>query len=236
MFSETAAYYDSIYAAAGKDYAAEAATLHALIQKHKRSAGSDLLDVACGTGCHLAHMAEHYPAEGLDLDPGMLAVARIKLPGIPLHEGDMVDFDLGRQFDAVVNLFSSIGYVKTVPRLRQALRAMARHARPGGVVAIEPWMAPGQFSDGYLGVLTIDEPELKITRMSLSRLEGELSIVEFQYLVATRDGINHFTERHELGLFTAGEYEEAFREAGLHVVYDSHGLSGRGLYVGIKPS
>ena len=41
--------------------------------------------------------------------------------------------DLGRTFDAVVCLFSSIGYVGTEERLRAAIGSMARHAAPGGM-------------------------------------------------------------------------------------------------------
>jgi len=57
----------------------------------------------------------------------------------------------------------------------------------------------------------------------------------FHYLVGTPEGITHFTERHELGLFTSDEYSNAFRDCGMKVVYYSKGLMGRGLYVAMKP-
>jgi hypothetical protein len=50
--------------------------------------------------------------------------------------------------------------------------------------------------------------------------------------VATAQGIERFTELHELGLFTEEEYLQAFREAGLNVLHDLTGLDGRGLYIG----
>ena len=51
MYQKSAAYYDAIYRAMGKDYAAEAGRVHDLIQGGKLSTGDRLLDVACGTGC-----------------------------------------------------------------------------------------------------------------------------------------------------------------------------------------
>src|ERR687886_1611570 len=124
MFARSARFYDAVYS--WKDYAGEAERIHELVQARKPGATS-LLDVACGTGAHLAELRGRYRCEGLDLDPDLLAVARERLPDVPLHEGDMRDFDLGRRFDAVTCLFSSIGYMQTVEELEGAVTAMARH-------------------------------------------------------------------------------------------------------------
>jgi hypothetical protein len=80
----------------------------------------------------------------------------------------------------------------------------------------------------------IEEPDLKIARMNISEVDGTLSFFDFHYMVATPEGINYFTERHELGLFTNEEYLEAFRLAGLEVLHDPEGIYGRGLYIGVK--
>jgi SAM-dependent methyltransferase len=107
---QSAAWYDRFYAT--KDYAAEARQVTALIHQHNPPART-LLDVACGTGRHLEHLRETFACHGVDLDPALLEFARQRLPGIPLTHGDMTDFDLGRRFDAVTCLFSSIGYTRT---------------------------------------------------------------------------------------------------------------------------
>ena len=235
MFTKAAAFYDAIYAAMGKDYAGEAQRLHELIQQYKRCPGNTLLDVACGTGRHPAFLQQWYDVEGLDLDDAMLAIARRRCPDVVFHQADMVDFDLGRQFDVIVCLFSSIGYVKTVPRLRQALQTMGRHLRPGGVVIIEPWLTPETYQAGTIHAQFVNQPDLKLARMNISAVEDGVSVLNFHYLVATPEGIKHFTERHELGLFSHDDYLAAFRASGLEVVYDPEGLTGRGLYIGIRP-
>jgi len=106
MFSESAAWYDHFYG--GKDYAAEALRVTELIRR-RRPGARTLLDVACGTGRHLEQLRQEFACEGLDLDDGLLAVARRRLPGMRLTRADMADFDLGRRFDAVTCLFSSVG-------------------------------------------------------------------------------------------------------------------------------
>jgi len=234
LFSKSAKYYNAIYAAIGKDYAQEARKVHEFIQAHKRSPGDNLLEVACGTGAHAMFLREYYQLEGLDLDGEMLAVARENLPGIPFHQADMADFDLGREFDVLTCLFSSIGYVRTVPRMEQAIATMERHLLPGGVLLVEPWFTPDQWKQGLVSALHVDEPDLKITRMSISESQGRLSFFVFHYLVGTPEGITYFTERHELGLFTQEEYLQAFHSAGLEVSHDPEGLDGRGLYIGLK--
>jgi ubiquinone/menaquinone biosynthesis C-methylase UbiE len=92
-----------------------------------RTSGKTLLDVACGTGGHLTYLKHHYGSEGLDLDPNLLAIARERHPKLPFHHTDMVQFDLGHTFDAVVCLFSALGYVVTIDRLHSAIAAMARY-------------------------------------------------------------------------------------------------------------
>jgi SAM-dependent methyltransferase len=232
LFNRSARIYDAIYASI-RDYPKEAAELDRLIQE-RRPGARTLLDVACGTGAHLEHLPG-YELEGLDLDAEMLAVARERLPDVTFHQGDMADFDLGKRFDAVVCMFSSIGYVKTEERLRTAAAAFGRHLEPGGVLVVEPWLAPDVWQDRHIASVFVEEPELRIARMNVPEREEDVSIVEFQYLVGTPDGIERFSERHELGLFTVERYLDAFRSAGLEVEHDPVGPMGRGLYVGTIP-
>ena len=232
-FSKSAQFYDAIYS--WKDYASEAAKLHALIEQYKRSPGISLLDVACGTGAHIPFLREHYAIEGLDLSEEMLVVARQRYPGITFHQGDMTDFELGRRFDVVLCLFSSIGYAQSVAQLEQALAVMSRHTLPGGVVIVEPWLTPEQWQPGTTHALFVDQPDLKLARMNVSGLEGRFAIMDMHHLVATAAGVEHFVEQHRMLLFTQEEYLAAFRAAGLEVTYDAEGLMGRGLYLGKQP-
>jgi SAM-dependent methyltransferase len=238
MFSKTARYYDKFYAF--KDYAGEAERLLAIIDDLLRSGdnlrpgGRQLLDVACGTGHHIDHLKTRFEVEGLDLEPELLDMARQRNPGIIFHQGDMLDFSLGCVFDIVTCLFSSIGYVKTVDNLNRAICSMAAHLKPGGLLIVEPWFTPDVWHSGKPHGVFIDEPGLKLARLSTSFAEGRLSYFDFHYLIATPEGTEHLVERHELGLFERKEMETAFRKAGLETNYDAEGLTGRGLWIGQK--
>lgn len=227
MFTRSARFYDAIYSF--KDYRGEVETLCGLLQD---KLGGDLLDVACGTGQHLQYLREHFKCEGLDLDEHLLAIAREKVPGIPLHQDDMTEFALDGRFDVITCLFSSIGYVVTVDGLKTALACFADHLKPGGVVVVEPWFAPEQWDPGRLDALFIDHPELKLARMSRPGKEGQISTIQFEYLISTREGIERSSEHHTLGLFTTGQYTDAFVRAGLKVEFVTPGLANRGLYIG----
>jgi ubiquinone/menaquinone biosynthesis C-methylase UbiE len=237
MFEVSASYYDAIYRAAGKDYAAEADRVHEIVQSNRRSSGRRLLDVACGTGGHVQYLKRHYDIEGVDLSAEMLEIARRRYPELLFHLGDMTRLELGTTFDAVICLFSSIGYVQTVEKLNQTLRAFARHTVPGGVVVVDGWTTPDRWQPLYLHALLVDEPDLKIARLSRSDQDGMLAIMEMHHLVVTAEGATSFVERHEMGLFTPEQYCDAFEQAGLTVRYDPDGgLSGRGVYVGVRPA
>jgi ubiquinone/menaquinone biosynthesis C-methylase UbiE len=229
MFDKTARYYDLFYEhGLGKDYTAEATMVAELLP-----GATTLLDVACGTGLHLQHLRTRFECTGIDLDEGMLAIARERCPDLPLVHGDMIDFDLGRTFDAVICLFSSIAYVRTPERLQQAVATMVRHLAPGGTLLVEPWLTPEMIKPGHVGTLHVDLPDLKMTRMNSISVADGISTLHFHYLIGTATGIEHLVETHETGLFTWDEYRDAFERAGLDTTVETEGgPMGRGLLTG----
>ncbi|MEZ4729969.1 MAG: class I SAM-dependent methyltransferase [Caldilineaceae bacterium] len=208
--------------------------LHLFIQQHKRSAGNTLLDVGCGTGSHLPYLAEQYQVTGLDASADMLAIARQRHPNVSFHQVDMTAFALPQRFNVITCLFSAIGYVLSVERLFLAIQTMAQHLQPGGVLLVEPWLKPTDYRSGSVHSTFVDQPELRIARMCVSRLQERVSVMEMHYLVATPQGVNYFTDLHELMLFSHDEYLQAFASAHLQTTYDAAGLTGRGLYIGVK--
>ncbi len=225
MFSETADLYDLVYSF--KDYPAEVERLRGMVGRE----GGTLLDVACGTGRHLELLAPHYQVEGVDVDPAMVALTRAR--GLTASAGDLRTLDLGRRFDVVTCLFSSIGYV---PDLANAVARLAAHVAPAGVLVVEPWLTPEKVIGGHVGLLTIESDEVRVARMSAVHVDGRECVIEFQYLVGRAGEIEHRTEQHRTWLWTEAEYAAAFAAAGLEAVLDEEGLMGRGLWIGTKPA
>jgi SAM-dependent methyltransferase len=230
MFTKSARYYDKLYAF--KNYDEASRKLYEII-KARHSSAVTLLDVACGTGKHIERLREHYQVEGLDLNPELLKIASARLPGVPLHVGDMTEFALGRRFDVITLLFSSIAYVRTAENLRRTFQCFARHLNPSGLVILEPWFTPETYWTGTITANFVNDPDLKIVWMYTSNRRDRIAILDIHYMVGTPAGIEQFTEVHELGLFTHDEYEGAFTDVGLTVEHDPAGLFNRGLYIGL---
>lgn len=234
MFTKSQQYYDAVYGF--KNYEAEANKLCAHIDAHRRRSVRALLDVACGTGAHLPFLRDRFSIEGLDLDPGMIEVARERNPGIPFFVADMVSFDLQRQFDIVVCLFSAVAYAYPRERLHQAIASMAHHVAPGGLLIVEPFFTPDDWKPGgHVSGTFVNEPQLKIARIAVPERHGSLARFDFQYLVGTPGGVEHFSERHELGLYTRDEYREGFETLGLTVCYEEDWPTRRGLFIAAVP-
>ena len=230
VFSRTARYYDKLYA--GKDYAGEVQCLISLLGMESGNKELALLDVACGTALHIEHLRRHFHVEGLDICPELLEVARERTPDVIFHLGDMTDFDLAKQFDIVTCLFSSIGYVKSLEKLQAAVRSMAAHLKPRGILVIEPWFTPNNWHPNTVHASYIDEPELKIARINTSFVRDRVSVFDLHHLIGTPEGTEYLVEHHELGLFEVEETVAILEEEGLIIEYDSEGLTGRGLYIG----
>ncbi|MGP6159471.1 MAG: class I SAM-dependent methyltransferase [Vulcanimicrobiaceae bacterium] len=237
MFTKTAAFYDTLYAALGKDYAREADALTARIRERRPQAAT-LLDVACGTGAHLEHFVRHgFACRGLDADLQMVTIARSRLPEMQIEPGDMLDFRLPERYDVVTTLFGSVAYTRTRDHLERAVASMAAHLSPTGLLFIEPFVSREDYVAGNLSAVYVDQPDLKMARMNVSRRIKNLALLDFHYLIATkREGVERYFERHELGLFTETDYRDAFAAAGLAFEkLDEPPIAfGRGLYLGYR--
>ena len=111
-----------------------------LINKHKKSKGKELLDVACGTGTHISLLKKKFNCTGVDLNEDMLRVARKKVRGVVFRKADMASFSLNKKFDVITCLFSAIGHLKTDRQIERAIESFSRHLKQGGVLVIEPWI------------------------------------------------------------------------------------------------
>jgi len=136
----TRAYYDEF----SRNYEAQRRPndpfgYHALVDDleielvERYGAGKDVLECGCGTGLLLerfAGFAKH--AKGIDLSPGMLALAKAR--GLDVVEGSVTKLPFDDASFDVVCSFKVLAHVQEIGR---ALREMARVTRPGGVVLAE---------------------------------------------------------------------------------------------------
>ncbi len=236
MFYGLAEYYDRFVA--GKDYSGEAARLVAHARRYGRSGGREWLDVACGTGRHLAELRRTWSVHGLDASPEMLRIARHRLPGVPLARGDMRTFRTARRFDVVSCLFGAIGHLETERDLRATFANFARHLKPGGVALVEPWIDPADFRPRSHSLMTYRGPDAVLARLSYSVRRGRASVVRSRYLVGVPGRGIREADGTDVGLLVPRDRLVAMMvDAGLDARFRVRGVrSGRGLLLGTKPT
>src|SRR5262249_18305712 len=104
--------------------------------------------------------------DGLDLESGFVEIAQTKVPSGRFVVADMRTFDLGRHYDVVQCLFSSIGYLTHGHEVIQALQCFRQHLAAGSVILVEPWFTPEIWKVGEPFMAPpVDRPDLKICRM-----------------------------------------------------------------------
>lgn len=180
-------------------------------------------------------MRRWYAVEGVDLSREMLAVARRRLPDVTLAEADMRTLDLGRTFDAVTCLFSSIGYVTEPAELAPTIARLAAHVGRGGVLVVDGWVRPEDWEGGHRPHAEEASDDLRtVVRLAFSRRVGDITALDMHHLVATADGIEHFAEEHRLRLVPTDEYVAAFESAGLETSVSRDFMPGRDRVIGVR--
>jgi SAM-dependent methyltransferase len=97
-------------------------------------AGSDVLDLCCGTGHLAAALCERgYRVTGLDGSTAMLKFARRNAPEAEFIRADAREFRLPDRFQAVIATFDSLNHVMTLAELMQVFRNVHAALLPGGV-------------------------------------------------------------------------------------------------------
>jgi SAM-dependent methyltransferase len=136
-----------------------------------------LLDVGCGSGLACAIAADRGArVSGLDASPGLLEIARERVPDGDFRLGDMISLPWPD------DVFDAVSFVNTfffASDQEAALREAARVARPGGRIAVISWASPDRVeSTAYLAALEPLLPPLPaeidpfIEPVELERLAG----------------------------------------------------------------
>ena len=229
QYRALASYYDAIYH--WKDYAKESGVVREILTAQGVLPGARLVEAACGTGSHLVHLRGEFDVRGFDRSQEMLAAARPKLPGIELWCADMADFSV-EPCDVLLCLFSSIGYLLTLTELEAAAACFARALKPGGTLLVEPWLTREAWDPGRPMLQTYESPDLKLARAVVTGIEGEIAVMEMNWLVVERDQpVRHVVSRHEMWLCPLEVLEATFEGAGFEVSWSDQ-LGARGLLVG----
>ncbi len=166
--------------------------------------GGRVLEVACGSGRVLVPLVEAgNQVVGLDASPHMLELARSKLASVDagastrLVQGDMRDFDLGETFDLAIIATKSFAYLLDRADQALALMCIARHLRPGGLLALDllhprpAWVSspPGSLRQDLTAfVPRLDAIVSRTETMVETDLARQVRIIRSAYEIVSADG------------------------------------------------
>lgn len=130
-------HYQTLYA--HRDAGEAARFIDRLIERHRLTPGSRVLDLGCGTGRHSSHLAScGFDVTGLDLSAESLKQARLNEgPHLRFVRRDMRLPFRGGPFDHVFNLFTSFGYFEDPADHLSVVGNIAASLKRGGTLVLD---------------------------------------------------------------------------------------------------
>lgn len=106
------------------------------------SKGAKILDLCCGHGRHLLPLAKMgYQMTGINLSKKALEIlaknAKKQKIKVRILRSDMRKIPFENEFDAVINMFTSFGYLENRREDFKVLKAVARSLKPSGKFLID---------------------------------------------------------------------------------------------------
>ena len=159
-------------------------------------AGSKVLDVACGTGEFSVRLAEKgYAVTGVDLSDEMLAIAKVKADQagvtIPFYQQNMIELDMGEQFDSIVIFCDSLNYLHTENDVQSTFRRVYEQLKPGGLFMFD--------------VHSVFKIEHIFAGQTFADVQDEVS-----YIWNSFEGEEPFSIEHELTFFVKAEESDQY--------------------------
>jgi SAM-dependent methyltransferase len=207
VYDLLAPHYDAVTG----DPATEAAFIHDLIAGRHRQAAT-VLDVACGTGGITALLAGAYQVSGLDISPGMLAVAREKLPSLtPLYLADMTSFRLAASFDVIVCAYQGINHLLSMAAWKKSFDCAYEHLNRGGLFIFDVTTV-SQLAQLASGPRIVQEFAGNYLRIRVCPVDGTVFDWHIEVYELQQDGrFTLLTQTIKLSSFPLADIREALR-------------------------
>ncbi len=201
----------------------DAPNLAKLLTELGVGAGSTILDVPCGNGRWGVELASNgYRVEGLDFSESFVEAARRKASergfsdSCRFTHGDIrrtASIYKGRRFDAVINIFTSLGYWDDETDLA-ILKQFRRVTRRGGYLIIDhanrDYLARNFRPVGYVDFGDIVRNEARVLNQETSRME----VMWTYYRKQGEDLIHVKTIRFDHRLYNLHEMKKQLTDAG----------------------
>jgi len=182
-------------------------------------AGAKVLDLCCGQGRHSLELARRgFQVVGVDLSEALLYAARKRAESeglsVTFLQCDMREIDFKDEFDAVINMFTSFGYLESEAEDEKVLGKVAQALKSGGkflldVVNRDRLVRDFQGREWHAA----DEGWLVLEERTFDHLSGRM---ETRWICVARDGVR-YERLSSVRLYTASELRTMLERAGLKV-------------------
>lgn len=216
-----AKYYDLFNE--GKDYEKECDFLEEIFKKFGGEVKT-ILNLGCGTGMHDLELSKRgYEMTGLDLSEEMIKIAKKRCPEINFIVGDMSNFNIDKKFDAVICMFSSLGYLIEDKQIEDFLKSVKKHLNKNGLLIIDCWNGLGVLHELPSSREKIVELNgLKIIRKSFPNLDIKQNIIDVRFnikVLKDESLIKEYEEMNKVRFFFPKELERYMNNEGFELIY-----------------
>ncbi|MCX7968299.1 MAG: methyltransferase domain-containing protein [Armatimonadetes bacterium] len=182
--------------------------------------GAKVLDLCCGQGRHSLELARRgFQVVGVDLSEALLYAAkqRAEREGLTITflQSDMRDIDFVNEFDAVINMFTSFGYLENEAEDGKVLEKVSQALKEGGKFLLDvmnrDWLVRNFQPMGWRAD---DEGWFVLEERTFDHLSGR---VETRWIFIARDGVR-YERLSSIRLYTASELRTMLERAGLQVI------------------
>lgn len=194
------------------------------------SAGSKVLDLACGRGRHTRQLyAAGMESYGYDISETAIAEARqLSAPGIHFRVHDMRKPFPDGNFHAIVNLFTSFGYFDALQDHVTSVQHIARALAPGGFFVLDylnrAYVLPGLVAEERLWRGKV--------RFDIQRyVEGTVLVKR----IRIQDGAASAQYEERVQTFGLEDFRVLFKQQGLTITQCYGGYAGEEFVEDLSP-
>ncbi len=228
-YHELAKYYDLLHH--DKQYNEEAQLIIKLIEKHKKSSGTKLLNLACGTGNHDGVLSGKFKLTGIDKSPKMIKIAKLKNPEIHYRVGDVTGTRFGGKFDVITMLFNSVGYIHSLSDLNKLFGNSYRHLNKGGVFILDMTFLKGITNKPFTNRRKYADSNISIERIIKAEPLGDFMRLGISYKI---DDNPLEKDVHLVRNYSAQEIKEHLRKQGFEVFVKKNTFTGGKYFIATK--
>ncbi|MCZ6680115.1 MAG: class I SAM-dependent methyltransferase [Candidatus Poribacteria bacterium] len=197
--------------------------------RHYKCQPRKILEIACGTGALTVLLAERgYEMWGLDCAEGMLTVAREKAEkrhlDIPFIQGDMRNFELQQQFDAVLCIYDSINYAVDEDELESVFRSVSKHLDLSGLFILDVTTERNIVQHFHTQTFAENQDDYSYIWKNVYSRHNQICHTSLTFFIREGDLFHRFEEIHIQKIFEVKTVNRRLEQAGYKMLsaYDMY--------------